>query len=156
MSVSQFLAPESVTVGIEAADKEELMAAMLTLVSSRPQVIDMDTVRQDVEARERSMSTGVGKGLALPHAKTKGVSETVGALAVLATPVAFNAVDDLPVQIVFLVLGIPEAKSQHVKILSRISRLMNQEAVRRRMLSAKNDDELFAAVEDAENHLLDE
>ncbi len=156
MSISQFLAPESVTVGIEARNKPELMAAMLELVSSRPQIIDMEYVRRDVEARERSMSTGVGKGLALPHAKTKGVSETVAALAVLSGPVAFDAVDDLPVQIVFLVLGIPEAKSQHVKILSRISRLMNQEAVRRRMLAAKTDDELFAAIEDAENHLLDE
>jgi len=156
MSVSQFLAPESVTVGLKVRDKEELMAAMLDLVSDRPQITDMASVRHDVEARERSMSTGVGKGLALPHAKTKGVQETVAALAVLSEPVPFDAVDDLPVQIVFLVLGIPEAKSQHVKILSRISRLMNQEAVRRRMLAAKSDDELFAAIEDAENHLLDE
>ncbi|PIQ61396.1 MAG: PTS sugar transporter subunit IIA [Bacteroidetes bacterium CG12_big_fil_rev_8_21_14_0_65_60_17] len=156
MSISEFLAPESVSMGIAAHDKAELMAAMLKLVAGRPQITDMSVVERDVQAREQAMSTGVGKGLALPHAKTQGVSETVAALAVLAKPVPFDAVDGLPVQIVFLVLGIPEAKSQHVKILSRVSRLMNQEAVRRRMLAAKNDDELFAALEDAENHLLDE
>ena len=156
MHVSQFLTPESVAVGLKAGSKAELIDAMIALLEGRPEVVDLAAVRTAVLRREKSMSTGVGKGLALPHAKTNAVSRTVAAMAVTAVPVPFEAIDDLPVRLVFLLVGEPDAKSQHVKVLSRISRLMNREAVRKQLAAATTPQELLEALQEAENNLLDE
>lgn len=156
MHVSQFLTTESVAVGLKAESKAELIDAMIALLEGRPEVVDLAAVRTAVLRREKSMSTGVGKGLALPHAKTNAVSRTVAAMAVTAAPVPFEAIDDLPVRLVFLLVGEPDAKSQHVKVLSRISRLMNREAVRKKLAAAKTPQELLEALQEAENNLLDE
>jgi len=156
MHVSQFLTPDSVAVGLKAGSKAELIDAMIALLEGRSEVVDLAAVRTAVLRRENSMSTGVGKGLALPHAKTNAVSRTVAAMAVTADPVPFEAIDDLPIRLVFLLVGEPDAKSQHVKVLSRISRLMNREAVRKKLSAASTPQELLDALQEAENNLLDE
>lgn len=156
MHVSQFLTPASVAVGLPAANKAELIDAMIALLEGRPEVVDLAAVREAVVQREESMSTGVGKGLALPHAKTNAVTRTVAAMAVTRDPVPFEAIDDQPVRLVFLLVGEPDAKSQHVKVLSRISRLMNREAVRKQLAAARTPEALLDALVHAESNLLDE
>ncbi|NBW94158.1 MAG: PTS sugar transporter subunit IIA, partial [Bacteroidetes bacterium] len=98
-------------------------------------------------------STGVGKGLGLPHAKTSAVDGTLAALVVSKLPVAFESIDNQPVSIVFLLVGKQDAKNQHVRILSRISRMMNQKETRQRVLAARTSEELLSVIEEAESEL---
>jgi PTS system fructose-specific IIA component len=128
---------------------------MVELLAGDPAVKDLDEVRRVVLEREEMMSTGVGKGLALPHGKTSAVTGNVAALALTRLPVDFEAIDDQPVRLVFLLVGTPDSKSLHVKILSRISRLMNRDDVRQRMVAARTDQELYQAVLDGEAALLE-
>lgn len=155
MHISDLLTPETVRVGLHGTDKVAVIEAMVDLLADHPAVEDLAEVRRVVLEREDVMSTGVGKGLALPHGKTSAVTGNVAALALLSEAVDFSAIDDRPVRLVFLLVGTPEAKSQHVKILSRISRLMNRDEVRKRMLGARTDQELYQVVLEGEEALLE-
>lgn len=153
MELTQLLNESNVAVGVEAPDKESLINSVIDLVEQNEAVLDAMEMRAAVFEREVTMSTGVGKGLALPHAKTPAVSGVIAALAVTKAPVDFESIDNEPVRIVFLLLGRQEAKSQHVRILSRISRMMNRAETRKAVLAAASPAELLAVVQDAESHL---
>ena len=149
----QLLTPATVRVGLPGQTKDEVINALLDVVETHPGVKDPEAMRQAVFDRERMMSTGVGKGLGLPHAKTQAVSETLAAFAITAEPVDFGAIDDQKVQLVFLLVGTEAAKSEHIKILSRISRLLNRDAFRNRLLKARNVREVLTLLEEGEMEL---
>lgn len=153
--IYELLAPETIRVGLPGRTKEDVLEALLGVLAAHPAVNDPAQMRQAVFAREHVMSTGVGKGLGLPHAKTAAVDETLAAFAVTAEPVDFGAIDDEPVRLVFLLVGTETAKSEHIKILSRLSRLLNREAFRARLLAARDAEEILALFEEGELHLVD-
>lgn len=156
MQLSELLSPQTVRVGLPGSDKHSVIEAMIELLADDPSVIDLDEVRRVVFKRETERTTGVGKGLAIPHGKTSAVTGNIGALALTKVPIDFDAMDDKPVRLVFLLVGTPESKSVHVQLLSRISRLMIQEEVRNRMLAARTDKELYRAVMEGEAALLEQ
>ena len=149
----QLLSVDTVRVGLPGQTKDEVINALLDVVATHPAVNDPEAMRQAVFAREQMMSTGVGKGLGLPHAKTGAVNETVAAFAITAEPVDFGAIDDQKVRLVFLLVGTEAAKSEHIKILSRISRLLNRDAFRKRLLKARNPRQVLALLEEGEMEL---
>jgi mannitol/fructose-specific phosphotransferase system IIA component (Ntr-type) len=153
MELTKLLDTSNVAVGVDASDKESLIHAVIDLVKEHPAVVNAESMRAAVFEREATMSTGVGKGLALPHAKTAAVSSVVAALAVSRKPVEFESIDNEAVRIVFLLVGRQDAKSQHVRILSRISRMMNREETRQAVLSAATPEALLDVVREAESHL---
>lgn len=153
--VHHLLSPETIRLGLPGQSKEEMLNNLVDVLADHPSVLDLDEVRAAVFAREQMMSTGVGKELALPHAKTGAVKETVAAFGVTAAPVAYGAIDNLPVRLVFLLVGTEATRSQHIKILSRISRLMNREAVRQRLLEAADAEAVLTIFEEAEGEMLD-
>ena len=143
MDLKTLLQAENVAVQLEVADKEQLIQIMIDMVSGRQEVQDPKKAFEAVWQREQIMSTGVGKGLALPHAKTGAVSGLVTALVTLKTPIPFGASDEDPVSIAFLLLNRPDAKSQHVRLLSRVSRLMNNDKVRKSIIDSPSREELL-------------
>ena len=153
MELSQLLDQTNVAVGVDVSDKDSLLEAVIDLIADRKEVNDADRMRQAILDRESTMSTGVGKGLGLPHAKTSAVDEILAALVVAKEPVDFASMDNEPVRIVFLLVGKQDAKSQHVRILSRISRMMNQNDARERILEASNTEELLNVIRDIESQL---
>ncbi len=149
----QVLTADTIRVDLAGRTKDDVINALLDVVATHPAVIDPEGMRRAVFEREKMMSTGVGKGLGLPHAKTAAVTETVAAFAITADPVDFGAVDDQKVRLVFLLVGTEAAKSEHIKILSRISRLLNRDAFRERLLQARDADEVLALLEEGELQL---
>ncbi|MGI9175376.1 MAG: PTS sugar transporter subunit IIA [Rhodothermales bacterium] len=153
--IHQLLSPRTVRVGLPGTSKREVIDGLIDLLAHRLEPSKLEQVREAVHEREQRMSTGVGKGLALPHAKTSAVDETIAAFAVTEHPVDFEAIDGRPVRLVFLLVGMGQSGSQHIKLLSRISRLMNREELRERLLKAENAQAVLQAFRDAEAQLLD-
>ena len=153
--IHQLLTPERVRVGLPGASKEAVLDALLELIATHPEVSDPEAARTAVFARERIMSTGVGKGLGLPHAKTPAVTETVAAFAVTEAPIDFGAIDNEPVRLVFLLIGPEKATSEHIKILSRISRLLNRDVFRARLLEAETPEEILQLIKEGELRLVE-
>ncbi len=153
MKISEILNTDSIMVDLNVESKKELLEQMIFLAEKSRKIIDRDEVRQEILEREKIMSTGVGKGIALPHAKTNSITDTIGAVAILSQPVDFNSIDDKPVSIVFLLLGMENNVGNHLRLLSKISRLMNNDSFRGNLLQCRTSNEvleLFIQFEDKE------
>ncbi|MBF8247955.1 MAG: putative PTS IIA-like nitrogen-regulatory protein PtsN [Bacteroidetes bacterium] len=116
---------------------------MIDLAASQDKVVDKEKLRAAIFEREKIMSTGVGSGFAIPHGKTDAVNDIVAALAVTAQPIDYQSLDEQPVRIVFLLVGRDNMVGPHIKLLSRISRLMNKEEFRAKLLEAKTPLEIL-------------
>lgn len=143
MKISELLNENNVLLDLEAIDKYEIINALVEVVSKSNKVLDRDKVKNCVLEREKVLSTGVGKGFAVPHGKTDAVTEIVVAFAITKNPVDYEALDDQPVRLVFLIIGRDSLVSSHIKLLSRISRLMNSEDFRESLLSSKSVKEVL-------------
>ena len=93
--------------------------------------------------REKIMSTGVGKGFAIPHGKTNQVNEILGAFGKSTKPIDYQSLDQQPVHLVFLLVGKDNLVSTHIKLLSRISRMMNKDEFRNSLIEAKSQEEIL-------------
>ncbi len=152
MRISEILTEQVIAVGLAASSKDDVLEKMIELVGRSPSVKDLDKVRNAILERERIMSTGVGRGVAVPHGKTDGVTDTVAAFAITAEPVDYKALDDQPVQLVFLLIGRENSVGVHLKLLSRISRLMSNEQFRSRLLATKSPAEVLDLFRKEEEH----
>ncbi|MEE9431977.1 MAG: PTS sugar transporter subunit IIA, partial [Melioribacteraceae bacterium] len=93
--------------------------------------------------REEIMSTGVGHGFGIPHCKTSGVTEIVAAFGKTKSPIDFDALDGKPVNMIFLLIGKDNLIAPHIKLLSRISLLMNKEEFRNNITEATTPEEIY-------------
>ncbi len=134
MKISDILTEDLVVTGLEGKSKEDIIDALIEVVAASPKVLDKEKVRKAIFEREKIMSTGVGNGFASPHGKTDAVADIVAAFAVTAEPIDYQSLDEKPVRLVFLLVGKDNLVGPHIKLLSRISRLMNKEEFRRRLL----------------------
>ncbi len=150
MKISDILTENLVATGLPGNTKNEIIDAMIDLVASSPKVTDKEKVRKAIFEREEIMSTGVGNGFAIPHGKTEAVADIVAAFAVTAQPIDYQSLDEKPVRLVFLLVGKDNLVGPHIKLLSRISRLMNKEEFRRRLLDLKTPREILEAFRQEE------
>ncbi len=149
--VSALLAPDRVRVPLRAADKEGVISELVDLVvGSLGLEAERDAIHRAVWERERVLSTGIGDGVALPHAKFDGLDDVVMAAGVSGAPVDFAALDGRPVRLFFLMVGPDRAAASQVRALSRIGRLLREERLRRRLVAARDADEFRRLIEEAE------
>ena len=97
----------------------------------------------------------VGKGFAIPHGKTNAVKEIIGAFGRVKEGINYESLDGNPVHLVFLLVGKDNLISTHIKLLSRISRLMNKDDFRHRLLWAENSSEIIKLFNEEEEHFLE-
>jgi len=155
MKVSELLKPEFIIPELNGESKEEIINELIDLFKNDPRVEDIDKVRSAVLDREKVMSTGVGKGFAIPHGKTNAVKEIVGAFGKIKDGIDYDALDGNPVNLVFLLVGKDNLISTHIKLLSRISRLMNKDDFRHRLTEANTAEEIVKLFSDEEEHFLE-
>ncbi len=150
MNLFSLLEKDTILSGLDVENKKQLISELVETLAGKEGVDDISGIKSAVEEREKIMSTGVGKGLAIPHCKTELVSKSYGAFAVLNEPLDFNSVDNIPVRLVFLLISPNEKNSLHIKLLSRVSRLMNSGTFRDKVLSCENSEEILNAFKDEE------
>ena len=143
MKISDILEESLVVPNLPGKSKEEIINAMIDIVARSPKVLDKDKIRSAILEREKIMSTGVGNGFAIPHGKTDAVTEIVAAFGITAEPINYQSLDDKPVRLVFLLIGKDNLVGPHIKLLSRISRLMNKEEFRNKLLELKTSREVL-------------
>lgn len=143
MKISDILTEDLVVAGLKGKSKDGIIEAMIGIVSHSPKVLDREKVRTAIFEREQIMSTGVGNGFAIPHGKTDAVSDIVAAFAVTEEEIDYDSLDEKPVRLVFLLVGKDNLVGPHIKLLSRISRLMNKEEFRRQLLTLETPKEIL-------------
>jgi len=103
-------------------------------------------VLDSVQAREKTRSTGIGSGVAIPHGKCKGVNDLVMALGVTASPIEFDSADGAGVSIIALLCSPVEKTGPHIQMLARISRIMLDDDLRKKIETAKTATELYELI----------
>ncbi len=143
MKVSELLTPGVIISDLKGNKKEEVINELIDLFKSDSRVQDIEKVRSAVLDREKIMSTGVGKGFAIPHGKTNSITDIIAAFGKTKNPIDYDALDNQPVHLVFLLVGKDNLVSKHIKLLSRISRMMNKDDFRNRLLEAGSVEEIL-------------
>ncbi len=124
MILTQILQPTSVKVPLESKDKDAVITELVDLLDRNKLIHNRQAVLDAVFTRERTRSTGIGSGIAIPHGKCAAVKELVMALGVAEAPLDFESVDGKPVSIVILLVSPQDQTGPHIQALARISRLM--------------------------------
>lgn len=151
MLLSDFLSPERVQIPLRHTEKDALLRELVGLVvQSEGLEKEEEEIYRAVQSREEVLSTGIGDGVALPHAKSESVPGLVVAAGVSTQPVDFDALDGRPAQLFFLLLAPERAMGLHIKALSRISRLLRQESLRQRLIAASDANDFVRIIQEAE------
>jgi PTS system nitrogen regulatory IIA component len=150
IDLSELLTVECIDEDMAAANKKGLFQ-QLAVVSSRRLGIPAKKIATALSEREKIGSTGFGAGVAIPHAKIEGLERVFGYFARLAAPVEFQAVDGLPVDLVFLILSPPDAGAEHLKALAGVSRVLRDRNTVAKLRGARSRDALFALLSGIES-----
>ena len=149
MLLTELLSPARVVVPLPADDRQTAIAA-LTRRLAEVAGAQYQEVLGAVLERESVLSTGIGFGVAIPHARSAAVRELIMVAGVTPRPGPFDAIDGEPVRLLFLIVGPEASAGSHVKILSRIARLVRRESVRQQLLEAADADAFCHVILDAE------
>lgn len=145
MDLTDLISPDAVFDGLKARSKKQALQEMADAAAKRiglPARDIFDVLLQ----RERLGSTGIGDGVAIPHGKLKGLDRIYGYFAHLKAPIDFDAVDDEPVDTVFLLLAPEGAGADHLKALARISRLLRDGSTLQKLRNAHDAAALYAIL----------
>jgi len=145
MNISDLLKPAAVIASLKVQGKKHLLqelSARAALVTRLPERKIFETLTE----RERLGTTGVGQGIAIPHGRLADIEEIAGVFARLETPIDYDAVDNQPVDLVFLLLAPEQAGADHLKALARVSRLLRNQAVCEKLRAANKPEALYAIL----------
>ena len=144
MNVAEVLKKERIAENLSAKTKEEALAKLTDLLFESGALSDKDAFLKDVLEREAVSTTGIGNGIAIPHGKSANVKETTVAIGRLENEVEWESVDDKPVKLIVLLAVNEEDKTGvHVKLLSGMARKLAAEQTCKRLLEAKDADEII-------------
>jgi fructose PTS system EIIBC or EIIC component len=155
MKVHELLNIKYVLTEFKSESKDDVINELVDLLNGDSRIIDLEEVRKCVFEREEKMSTGVGKGFAIPHGKTNSVNDILAAFGKSETPIEYNSLDGEPVHLVFLLIGKENLVAKHIKLLSRISRLMNNEEFRKKLINADSKESILKIFTDEEQSYSD-
>lgn len=136
------LTPELVVYPLEASSKEEVISKLIDALRAAGKLTHPEIARKAVMEREKLMSTGVGRGVAIPHGKYPYTDEVLVCVGISRKGVDFDAVDGQPVYIFVLLLTPENQPSKHLKLLSKFSRILNTVQAREEILEAQSPEEI--------------
>lgn len=155
MKVFELLDEKYILTDFKSDGKEEIINELIDLYDKNEKVNNLEKVRTAIHDREKIMSTGVGKGFAIPHGKTNAVNDVIASFGKTTRDIDYDALDGKPVHLVFLLVGRDDMVSRHIKLLSRISRMMNKEEFRKSLMNANSKKEIIDIFTEEEEHYFD-
>jgi nitrogen PTS system EIIA component len=143
--LSDILAVDRIDAAMKASNKKGLFQ-QLAIAAGRKTGLPAKAIVAILNAREKEGSTGFGGGVAVPHGKVEGLPAVFGYFARLTAPVDFHSVDDMPVDLVFLILSPPDAGADHLKALASVSRALRDRNNAAKLRGARSRDAIFALL----------
>ena len=150
MKICDILSVTHIKPEIEETQKDKVIEELIDLLKDDDKIENIEEIKKVVLDREKIMSTGVGKGFAIPHAKTAAVKGITASFGKCSTSIDFNALDGEPVNLIFVLIGQDNMVGPHIKLLSRISRMMNKDEFRESLLNAKTAEEIYSIFDEEE------
>lgn len=143
MNLKKVLTRDTVRIGLAGTNKNEIIEELVRIIVENGSGLDEDTLLKAVFDREAQMSTGMKNGIAIPHGKTDVVSDLHAVIAVSSKPVEFECLDKQPARIFVMTISPASHTGPHLQFLAEVSGLLTRDDLRKKMLSAKTEDELL-------------
>lgn len=146
--ITDFLQPSFIKLELESTKKKDALLELLTLLQVRG-IIDetqKDPIWKDLLEREKVSSTGIGSGVAIPHKIVAGLQDTVIAFGRKQKGIPFDAIDGQPVTLIFLILGKEGNEAFHLRLLSKLARLLQQGTFRDVLSRAESPDQILTLL----------
>ena len=145
MQLSDILDNDAVFSDVKAASKKQLLQELANFASKFTN-LDSRQIFEALLQREKLGSTGLGRGIAIPHVKFPQLDRVYGLFARLAKPINYDSVDGEPVDLVFLLLAPENAGADHLKALARLSRLLRDKTIVQKLRGTENKNGLYAVL----------
>jgi PTS system nitrogen regulatory IIA component len=145
MQIGDFLDRGAISLRVKAADKRQALAVVAE-IAARNFGLETSDILDALAEREQAGSTGVGYGVAVPHARIDGLSRMRAVFIRLEHPIDFDSVDDQPVDLIFALFAHPNAGSEHLRALARVTRLLRQAELREQLRKARTADALHVLL----------
>jgi len=146
LKIAEILREQCVVADIKGKTKREIIAELVEALEKARLIEDVETVVNVVMEREKLGSTGIGNGVAVPHGKLKNINNIVCALGRSQNGVDFDAVDRGLVHIFFLVLAPEDSASLHLKVLSRITKILRDQSLRKKVIKLSNTHDIYMSI----------
>jgi len=143
MGFLELLSKNMIKVPLESVTKNSVIEELVNLIDAEGGLINRDLALQEVLKREILCSTGLERGIAIPHAKTDAVDDIVMAVGIAPKGIDYNALDGEPSSLFFLILAPPNQAGPHIEVLSDIARVTKSNAICRLLLAAADADEVL-------------
>lgn len=150
MKLSKFCEENLIKFNLNATTKEDVIKELVDSISTSNMVKDVEQLLQDVLERENLVTTGVGYGVAFPHAKTRAVKGIVIAFGRSAKGIDFDAMDHKPVNLFFLIAAPEDAIGAHLNVMARLSFLMKSEENRQKLAQASSPGDVLALMDNVD------
>ncbi|MBL4739385.1 MAG: PTS sugar transporter subunit IIA [Sneathiella sp.] len=147
MEIADLISPETVFADVKATSKKQALQELSRRAAAVTKCDEREILNVLIE-RERLGTTGVGHGIAIPHGKLKSIDHIHGFFARLGSGINFDAMDDMPVDLIFLLLAPEGGGAEHLKALARVSRTLRDTARCERLRGTESPDALFAVLTD--------
>lgn len=148
MSIADLISPQTVKAPLEGTTKDEIIRELLTILKEAGRIEDLEEAFRVVRAREDQGSTGLGDGIAIPHAKTEQVSRLTLALGVAPDGAEFDALDGQPTHLFFLLLAPPGQSGPHLEALAEVGKMAQSGSFMRLLKSARTREEVLELFEE--------
>lgn len=156
MKITDLLDPRSIDLNAHVSTKEDAIDHLVELMAASGKVADLETYKQCVKKREEEGSTGIGEGVAIPHAKTDAVTSPGLAAMVVKEGCNYDAMDGLPTHLFFLIAAPDTDDNVHLDVLGRLSVLLMDDGFRQGLMNAKSIEEFCKLVDQAEQGKMEE
>jgi PTS system fructose-specific IIC component/PTS system nitrogen regulatory IIA component len=124
MFLSELFPPEFIKIGLEAEDKDEVFEELADVFCHASRLDIREDILEAIRERERKMSTGIQKGIAVPHGKSNAIDRVYGVLGISKKGIDYDALDGEPVYLLFMVIGPQSSTEKHLRILKRLAELL--------------------------------
>ena len=146
MEIKDILSPDCTSCAVQGTSKKRILEIISQVAAERIAGVDQTAILTSLLAREKMGSTGIGNGIALPHGRLQGLEKVISILITCKPSIAFDAIDNNPVDIFFAIL-VPEDQAQgHLQTLATIATKLSDKEVEKIMRKAESDEQLYAAI----------
>lgn len=153
MYLYELLDKDSIAISLQSKIKDDVLEEMVELLDTAGKIKSRETVLKAIVDRERIMTTGIGNGVAVPHCKTSAVDRLVAALGISREGIDFQAPDNLPAHLIFILVAEENNPGPHVRALARLAKLLSKKEVRDALLAADSPEGLLQTIKEREQDL---
>lgn len=153
MILLEYLNKNNIIIGAKSRTRWDLFQEILDVAVKNKGVKEEDrnTLKKLLIEREKSMSTGIGKGVAIPHCTSSKIDDVIMVFAICENGIDFDSIDNIPVRIVILLIVPKNKLTQHIKTLANIAKIMSQDLLREELLTSKTPESAMKIIKKFEN-----